>query len=503
MTLTPIRVLLIFASVAFLHAADLAPIAPVIDCAQLTKANFSNIADAPIHITSSAPITDGKPASYCKVTGYVEPQVKFEVRLPLSGWTQRFLQTGCGGLCGTLNIRVGNAQSCAPAQNGELALASTDMGHEGMDPAWGDDPKLRIDFAYRGVHVTTLAAKAIVAKYYGQPAKYSYFAGCSDGGREALMEAQRYPNDFDGITAGAPAMNFITQNTFYHGWNARVNTNAEGHAILTADKLPILHAAAVAACDSLDGKKDGLINDPRNCHFDPAVTLCKAGQDPNTCLTEAQVNTAREIYRGAHDDKGHQLVISGPQVGSELAWKGVEAPNKPDQGIPAEHFAIDTLKHLAYHTNPPANYTLADLRFDQESMEALKPVHPLYDATDPDLKPFVAHGGKLILWHGWSDQHISPLNTIAYFAAVNGVMGEKRTQESVRLYLFPGGYHCGGGEGPFNPDLMSAIMAWIENGKAPATILDNIAPYVSRGKQDMPVWLGSSFFKPYKHADGN
>ncbi len=314
-------------SLAFtIRAADLPAVAPAIDCTQLATADLSAVADAPIHITAAAPVADGKPAPYCKVTGYVEPQVKFEVRLPLSGWTQRFLQTGCGGLCGNLSIHVSNAQTCPAAENGELALASTDMGHEGMNPSWGDDPKLRIDFAYRGVHVTTLAAKALIAKYYGRPAKYSYFAGCSDGGREALMEAERYPNDFDGITAGAPAMNFITQNTFYHGWNARVNTDANGHVILTADKLPILHAAALASCDAVDGNKDGLINDPRNCHFDPGVTLCKAGQDPSTCLTEAQVDTAREIYRGAHDAKGNQLVLSGPQVGSELAWKGVEVP---------------------------------------------------------------------------------------------------------------------------------------------------------------------------------
>lgn len=473
-------------------AVFLKAVTPVMDCAQLAKEDFS-----PAHITSATAA-----APYCKVTGFVDPQVKFEVRLPLSGWTQRFLQTGCGGLCGSLNIRVSNAQSCLPAQNNELALASTDMGHEGMDASWGDDPKLRIDFAYRGVHVTTVAAKAIIAKYYGQAAKYSYFAGCSDGGREALMEAERYPNDFDGITAGAPAMNFITQNTFYHGWNARQNMDANGHAILTADKLPILHAAVLAACDELDGKKDGILSDPRACHFDPGVTLCKDGDDPKTCLTQAQVNTAREIYKGAHDASGHQLVLSGPQPGSELAWRGVEVPDKPEGGIPAAHFAIDTLKHLAYTPNPPASYTIADLAFDQKAFDALKPMHPLYDATDPDLSRFTTHGGKLILWHGWSDQHISPLNTIAYFAAVNATMGEKRTQEAVRLYLFPGGYHCGGGEGPFNPDLLSAIIAWVEKGEAPGNMLGNIVPYVSKGKQDVPAWLGASYFKPSQHTDG-
>jgi hypothetical protein len=434
MNKSPIFLLSLLALTTSVHAADPAPVTPVLTCAQLKTANFSGVTDAPIHITAAVSIADGKPAPYCKVTGYVEPQVEFEVHLPLSGWTQRFLQTGCGGLCGTLNIRVNNDDNCLPAQNGELVLASTNMGHKATDPNWGDDPKLRIDFAYRGVHVTTQTAKAIIAKYYGQPARYSYFAGCSDSGREALMEAQRFPNDFDGITAGAPAMNFITQNTFYHGWNVRANTDAEGHAILTADKLPILHAAAIAACDSLDGTKDGLINDPRACQFDPAVTRCKPGQDPNTCLTEQQVNTAREIYRGAHDTQGHQLVISGPQFGSELAWRGVFVPNKPDQRIASEHFAMDTLKHLAFSQNPPATFTLADLHFDAATFDSLRPMHPLYDATNSDLTQFTIHGGRLILWHGWSDPHISPLNTIAYISAVNTFMGGTRTQESVRSF---------------------------------------------------------------------
>ena len=179
------------------------------------------MAEAPLRITSATVIEDGKPTPYCKVAGYVSPQVQFEVCLLVFGWTQRFLQTGWGGLCGNTNIHVGNDGGCTPAERGELALASTKMGRNStFDGVWGAiDPQRRIDFAYRGVHVTSLAAKAIIEKYYGQKPKYSYFAGCSGGGREALMEAQRYPSDFNGVTAGAPAMNFITQNTFYHGWN--------------------------------------------------------------------------------------------------------------------------------------------------------------------------------------------------------------------------------------------------------------------------------------------
>jgi hypothetical protein len=180
------------------------------------------VAEAPLRITSATVIEDGKPTPYCKKAGYVSLQVKFEVCVPVSGWTQSFLQTGCAGLCGNMNIHVCNDEGCAPAERGELALASTNIGHNRAgDGVWGAiDPQLRIDFAYRGVHVTALAAKTILEKYYGQKRKYCHFAGCSDGGREALIEAQRYPGDFNGVTAGAPAINFITQNTFYHGWNA-------------------------------------------------------------------------------------------------------------------------------------------------------------------------------------------------------------------------------------------------------------------------------------------
>ena len=458
--------------------AILAPVAPVAGCAQLASADLSPAVGAPTHIASAVAVQDGKPAPYCDVTGFVEPAIRFEVRLPLGGWTQRFVQTGCGGLCGNLNIRLNNDDGCMPATNGELALASTDMGHSGgMDGQFGEkDYQLRIDFAYRGVHLTALAAKALIAKFYGQGPKYSYFAGCSDGGREALMEAQRFPNDFNGITAGAAAMNFTTQNTFYHGWNARVNTGADGKPILTADKLPILHKAVLAQCDAEDGLKDGLISNPLACHFDPAVTECKAGQDPASCLTAAQVKVARDLYAGAHDSEGNKLVLSGPLPGSELAWAGVYIPHPGQDRVMSSMISTGSLKYLVYEKNPPAGYTLADLRFDRDSFAATTQLHGLYDATDPDLSVFANAGGKLILWHGWADPHISPLNTIAYYTAMEKLMGRTSVDRFARLYLFPGGYHCGGGEGPFDVDLLSAIMAWVERAYAPNALIASHSP---------------------------
>lgn len=453
--------------------APLGVVMPVMDCAKLADANIDMAVRAKTHITGAEPVADAKPAPYCKVTGYVEPMVKFEVRLPLTTWTQRFVQTGCGGLCGTLNIRLNDDDGCYPAEHGELALASTDMGHSGgMDGQFGEkDYQLRIDFAYRGVHVTTLAAKALIAAYYGKPAKYSYFAGCSDGGREALMEAQRYPHDFDGITAGAPAMNFVTQNTFYHGWNTVRNIGPDGKTILTGDKLPILHKAALEQCDAADGLKDGLISDPLNCRVDPSTVECKPGQDESTCLTSAQVQVARDIYAGAHDSAGNKLVLSGPLPGSELAWQGVYIPAKQGGNIMSQGISTGTLKYLAYQQNPPADYTLQDLKFTTASFTEATQLHALYDATDPDLSDYAKAGGKLILWHGLADPHISPLNTISYYTAMTHLMGDASVQKFARLYLFPGGYHCGGGEGPFNFDLLGAIMTWVERGNAPFALL--------------------------------
>jgi hypothetical protein len=187
-------------------------------------------------------------------------------------------------------------------------------------------------------------------------------------------------------------------------------------------------------------------------------------------LTHAQVQTARDIYAGAHDAEGDKFVFSGPMPGSELAWQGVYVPNPSDNRTISATISTGTLKYLAYRENPPDSYTLADLKFSRDSFSAATQLHALYDSTDPDLSSFAKAGGKLIIWHGLADSHISPLNSIAYYTAMNRVMGDAAVQKFTRLYLFPGGYHCNGGEGPFNFDVLSAIMAWVERGTAPFAI---------------------------------
>jgi feruloyl esterase len=453
-------------------AAALPAVMPVMKCEELATLDLSGSVGSRTRMTAAVAVGDATPAPYCRVTGFVEPAVNFEVRLPLTTWTQRFVQTGCGGLCGSVSIRLGNASGCVPADRGELALASTDMGHSGgMDGEFGKDPQRRIDFAYRGVHVTTLAAKALIRAFYGRPARYSYFTGCSDGGREALMAAQRFPEDFDGITAGAPAMNFTTQNTFYHGWNARKNAAADGTPVLTADTLPLLHKGAMKVCDAADGLEDGLISDPISCQFDPGVLRCRDDRPATACLTAAQVEAARALYGGARDADGNKLVLSGPLPGSELSWAGVFVPRAGSTRMMSPSIATAALKYLVYETNPPPTYTLADLQFTRESFVQATRLHGVYDTTDPDLRAFAGRGGRLILWHGMADPHISPLNSVAYHAAMTRVMGAEQVEAFARLYLFPGGDHCAGGEGPFDMDLLGPVMAWVERGTRPFGIV--------------------------------
>ena len=466
--------------------AALAAVAPVSDCGGLVSADLSAVVGAPTKVISAVPVPDGKPAPYCDVKGNIDPHVGFEVRLPLAGWTQRSVQTGCGGYCGSLSPRLNNTDGCEPATNGELAIVSTDMGREGgMNDAdyFATHYDARIDFAYRGQHLTHVAAKALIKKYYGQAAKFSYFSGCSDGGREALMEAQRFPDDFDGIIAGAPASMFVTQNTYFWQWSVFGNTGADGKPILTADKLPILHQAVLDQCDALDGLKDGLISDPLGCHPDFSTIQCKPGQDPATCVTPAQIKVALGVYSGAHDSEGNRLFPGGIMPGSEMYWGGSFAkPAGTDltgtAGVAG--MANGTYKYLAFEKNPPVDSTSKDLKFTKAEFAEITKLRGLYDATDADLKPFASHGGKLIMFHGTYDGGMSPYNTILYYMEIEKIMGKTAAENFARLYIFPGGYHCSGGEGPFRVGLLYPLMAWVEKGHAPNMLVASHVPSDTR-----------------------
>jgi Tannase and feruloyl esterase len=296
---------------------------PVMNCAAVASLDLTGATDAPVTIQSATVVAAGAPtgaagastgstgtlAPYCDVKGTIAPADMFELQLPTQGWTQRYLQTGCGGLCGQVAVNYTEAATCPPVANGTIASATTDMGHEGQnDGSWAaNNPQAQIDFAYRSMHTLAQTSKAIITKFYGQAPKYSYFDGCSDGGREALMEAQRYPDDIDGIAAGAPANDLVVQNTFHHGWNVLANLDANGNCILLANRLPLIHQAVLAACDGLDGVVDEVIDDPRRCQFDPDTLLCVNGQDPTTCLSEAEVAVVCRLHEGPTDPLRHHL----------------------------------------------------------------------------------------------------------------------------------------------------------------------------------------------------
>ncbi|WP_122501501.1 tannase/feruloyl esterase family alpha/beta hydrolase [Pseudomonas viridiflava] len=462
------------------NLAQLPVVTPVTACAALTQTDLSDIGGSGSRVVSASESSrDG--VAVCAVEGLLAPQIGFKLELPTTTWAQRYLQVGCGGFCGHSDSRPGVADSCKPLKTGAFAVASTDMGHKTVDTTFGDDPQKRADFAHRGVHLTALASKKLIQTFYGRKAEYAYFTGCSDGGREALIEAQRYPEDFNGIIAGAAALNFQVQKVLFHGWVARANTGPDGKPIILASRLPILHKAVLAQCDVLDGQIDGLISDPRLCRFDPSVVQCKVSADNAKCLTAPEVEAARRIYDGPKDPaSGERLIVGGPQPGSELAWAGLFVPVSADQPIVSQQIAEQSIRSLVFETNPPEDFKLADLRFDKSTFERLRPLHALYDATNPDLAPFASRGGKLILWHGWADPQVSPLNTLAYHEAVEAHMGKARTESFTRLYMLPGVYHCGRGEGPSEVDLLTPIMAWVEKGQAPGAI-------VARQYQPKPV----------------
>lgn len=454
--------------------ANLAAIPPAMACAAVAQMDLTNVTDTPVTISSATVVATGTTAPYCEVRGTIAPANTIVLRLPVNGWTQRYVQTGCGGLCGNANINYGKGAECAPVKDGTVASATTDMGHQGggFDAVWAtDNPQAQIDFAYRGMHATAQVAKAVITKFYGKRPVYSYFIGCSDGGREALMEAQRYPEDFDGIVAGAPANNLIVQNTYHHAWNVRANRDAAGNYLLLAGKLPLLHSAVLNACDGHDGVLDGLIGDPRRCRFDPSTLQCKAGQDPSTCLSEAEAGAARRIHDGATDANGRFLEVPGShEWGSELLWTLFVPAAQTTTPTFSENAARGFLRYLAYFNTYEPGYQITDLALSVPAFWQTMQTSVYLSAMDPDLGRFARRGGKLLLWHGWNDQHIPPRNTIEYYDAMRRTMGQRSVDHFAKLYLFPGVGHCGGGEGPDTFELLQPVMAWVEGGVEPGQV---------------------------------
>jgi hypothetical protein len=461
------------------HRTAQATTTPVLSCAQLSGVDVSQAAGASVGITSASPGTAQQGGyAVCDVKGVIAPQIQFELTLPMSTYTGRYLQTGCGGLCGNLNIQAQAANGCAPLNNGEFAMASDNMGHVAggsNDGNFGTDPQLRVDFAYRADHVLALTAKALIDQFYGGPPHWSYFDGCSEGGHEGLAEVQRYPHDFNGVLAGAPAT--ITQelNTFYQPWLASVDFDSGGHQIMPASKLALLHQAVLANCDGKDGLVDGQIDDPRACTFSPQSLACPGDVDGVNCLTQAQIAVVEKVYSGPVDPAGRHLYPGGEPMGSELAWSPWLIPPSPtgaQNSTIAWSIGNGWLKYLAYDPNPPLSFSVKNATFDDQTFRRGEQLSGFWNDTNTDLSAFRRSGGKLILWQGWADQAISPYGTIAYYAAIRREMGGlAATQQFARLFMFPGMYHCQGGYGPNSFDLLSELQNWVENGQAPVKVV--------------------------------
>ncbi len=424
-------------------------------------------------------------AGFCRVvvkaTPSADSDIKIEVWLPLNtgdgaGWNGKFRGQGNGGFAGEIDYR-----GLAFALHEGYATAGTNTGHSagGTDASWAlGHPEKVTDFGYRGIHEMTKIAKAVINTFYGSKAQHSYFGACSNGGRQALMEAQRFPEDYDGILAGAPA-NFWTH--LLTRALADVNaTTLDPASYLPANKLSAIARAVNAACDAQDGVTDDLLNDPRRCHFDAATLLCKEG-DGKTCLTAPQVATLKKLYEGLHEANGN-LIFPGYVPGAEegpggwATWITGAAPGK------SLMFAFGTgyFSNMVYEK---ADWNYRDANVEQALKAAEEKTAQKLDAADANLAAFQARGGKLILYHGWNDPAISALNTITYYNSVATKMGRSTTRTFVRLYMAPGMQHCAGGPGPnsfgqggeFVKDpqhkMELALEQWVEKGTPPHEIV--------------------------------
>ena len=473
---------LLFSTLAALALLAGALPAHAVDCTTLSTLPLNDTTITTAETVSSGFFAPpyGDPASklprFCRVAGILHPtpdsKIHFEVWMPETAWNRKAIGTGNGGFAGTIYY----SQMAGNLRRGYASFGS-DGGHEAEaeDASWAyQHPEKIVDFGYRALHLTTERAKAILAAFYGTPPHESYFDSCSDGGREALMEAQRYPEDYDGILAGAPANDWTEMVS--SGISLGKTIGADPAAYISSMKLPAITNAVLAECDAADGLKDGILADPRQCHFDPASLLCKNG-DALSCLTAPQVGWLKQIYAGGHDSHG-AVIFPGLMPGDEAgAWKSWVIGAAPG----GSNYVQNYFRYMVL-SDPTWNALTADIDASVKAANA-KTAKDL-NATDPDLSRFAARGGKLILYHGWNDPAISPLNTIHYYESVQKALGVDKAASTVMLYMVPGMEHCAGGPGAsaFGQlgiptakgdtfGVFTALEGWVEAGKAPSGIV--------------------------------
>jgi hypothetical protein len=470
-------------------SAQAKPVCEKLKDLQLTDTaiiSAESVAAGPFALPPGSPAPSIDVTAFCRVKGQIKPtsdsNITFEVWMPATGWNGKFEQLGNGGLAGSINLFL-----VAAEMKKGYATAATDDGHQGtaVDASWatGHPEKIK-DFGFRAVHETSLKAKQIIAAFYQKSPSYSYFNGCSEGGREAMMEAQRYPEDFNGILAGAAALEW-TKLMFAFAWNAQaLNSPA---SFIPDTKRKAVREAALAACGTQDGVKDDFIQDPLRCHFDPSALACR-GADFDSCLTAEQVTALKKIYAGPSNSAGQQIS------------PGYEPGAEDTAGIPGISFAsyvfgaapgasLDAIFSSAFFGGfvfEKPGWKFSDLNFDKDIATTEDKVGSVLNANNPDLTAFRAHGGKLLQYHGWNDGSPSPLHSVNYYENVMVKMGGfGKTKDFYRLFMAPGVMHCGSGPGPNlfgnmldfgaanDPErnVFTALEKWTEQSVAPDKII--------------------------------
>jgi pimeloyl-ACP methyl ester carboxylesterase len=440
-------------------------------CAGLKLADFSTDVGAAVSITSAGRVPDTKDLpGYCRVVATIAPMNNVEIRLPISGWNGRVLMAGCGGLCGAVQM-----ERTDDALARKYAVAHTDMGHAEADMAFADDPQLLEDFAHRSTHVATVLLKAVTKAYYNRPHEHAYYRGCSTGGRQGLTAALMYPDDYDGIIAGAPAAGPAVPNIV---WALKANTRADGSSILDTAAITILHKAVLGACDMDDGVKDGIVSHPPSCAFDPASIACSKTK-PGECLTPEQVEAAKKIYAGVPNPDGTKYASQGYSKGGELGW--LRTLVRTDKPAGMEGVARNYLRRFTDVPNPPQ--TLGDLDFTKTPVRLVAvDALPSLGADGKRMVAFEKAGGKLLLYHSWSDDSLTPATAIDVYSTHERAMGGKeRLDPFFRLFIIPGMFHCRGGDGPDAVDFLSAMESWVEKKNAPEKLI------AFKAKQKPPV----------------
>ena len=456
-------------------------------CARLTRLRF----EGNTTVTAATEVTSGTlttPAGqvltnlpdFCRVQGLSRPtrdsNIYFEVWLPTRTWNRKFLSSGEGGYAGTPNYtRLGLDGGLDELLRRGYATASTDTGHMASDMWWAiGHPQRAIDYLYRSKHLVTVAAKGLIRAFYGRPPSHSYFNSCSNGGRQGLLEVQRYPGDYDGVVVGAP-WNFQSHSNAGFVWDAQA-ISAVGAAI-PVSKLPAMNAAVLAACDADDGLVDGVIANPPACTFDPATLLCQ-GEETDQCLTQPQLDALRKIYAGPSNPRTGEQIFPGFALGGEAGWSGI-VTNFTASGLGQGYFA-----NLVFE-DPDWDYSTFD--FDDDMAYSDLKVGILGNAIDPDLSAARRRGVKIIQYHGWNDQTLQPAYSPEYYESVVQAMGGlRRTQRFYRLFMVPGMTHCYfgpgatsfGGVGQQIPpsrdpihDVQTALERWVEHGVAPTRMV--------------------------------